>query len=88
MARDVWEHVDGTTVQPDDADARAKYEKARQKAMTTLVMGIHSNLIYLVTSCVSPKAKELWDTLKTQFQRDTLANNLSCFSRDSQFKII
>ena len=34
MAEDVWEHVDGTAVQPDDTDARAKYEKARQKAMT------------------------------------------------------
>ena len=27
VAKDVWEHVDGTAVQPDDADARAKYMK-------------------------------------------------------------
>eukprot|EP00795_Rhopilema_esculentum_P009749 gene9749-biopygen2710 len=42
--------------------------------MATLVMGIQSNLIYLVTSCETPK--DLWDTLKAYFERDTIANKL------------
>ena len=37
-------------------------------------MGIQSNLIYLVTSCETPK--DLWDTLKAYFERDTIANKL------------
>eukprot|EP00795_Rhopilema_esculentum_P007998 gene7998-biopygen1703 len=75
MAKDVWDHVDGTISLPDDNTAsRATYEKAKQKAMATLVMGIQSNLIYLVTSCETPK--DLWDTLKAYFERDTIANKL------------
>ena len=42
--------------------------------MAALVMGIQSNLIYLITSCTTPK--DLWDTLKVQFERNTLANKL------------
>ncbi|XP_065058046.1 uncharacterized protein LOC135685883, partial [Rhopilema esculentum] len=75
MAKDVWDHVDGTISLPDDnTTSRATYEKAKQKAMATLVMGIQSNLIYLVTSCETPK--DLWDTLKAYFERDTIANKL------------
>ena len=75
IAKEVWEHVVGTAPDPgDDATAQAIHAKARQKAMATLVMGISSNLIYLVTSCTTPK--DVWDTLKAQFERDTLANKL------------
>ena len=42
--------------------------------MTTLVMGIHSTLIYLVTSCPTPHG--VWETLKTQNERNTHANKL------------
>ena len=37
-------------------------------------MGIHSSLIYLVTSCSTPHG--VWETLKTQFERNALANKL------------
>ena len=76
MAKELWEYVEGTARSPDaDSDgAQARYEKDKQKAMGTLVMGIQSNLIYLVTSCTTPK--DLWDTLKAQFERNTLANKL------------
>ena len=75
-ARELWEYVEGTALSPnlDSEGAQARYEKDKQKAMATLVMGIQSNLIYLVTSCTTPK--DLWDTLKTQFERNTLANKL------------
>lgn len=71
IAKEVWEHVDGS-VQPPGA--RARHVKAQQKAMATLVMGISPNLIYLVTLCTTPK--EVWDILKAQFERNTLANKL------------
>ena len=75
IAKEVWEHVDGTVQPPgEDAAAPARHVKAQQKAMATLVMGINPNLIYLVTSCNAPK--EVWDTLKAQFERNTLANKL------------
>lgn len=77
MAKEVWDHVDGTAVDPgDDAEAaaRLRYAKAKQKAMATLVVGIHSKLIYLVTSCTTPK--DVWDTLKGQFERNTFANKM------------
>ena len=51
-----------------------QFDKSKQKAMATLVMGIHTSIIYMVTSCDDPK--ELWDTLKSQFERNTLANKL------------
>ena len=57
-----------------DAAALARHNKAQQKAMATLVMGISSSQIYLVTSCTTPK--DVWDTLKAQFERNTLANKL------------
>ena len=75
IAKEVWEHVDGSVQPPgEDAAARARHVKAQQKAMATLVMGISPNLIYLVTSCTTPK--EVWDILKAQFERNTLANKL------------
>ena len=75
MAKEVWEHVDGTAPSPgNDLSAQASYEKTKQKAMATLVMGIKANLIYLVTSCTTPK--DVWDTLRAQFERNTMANKL------------
>ena len=42
MARELWEYVEGTACSPDeDGDgAQASYEKDKQKAMATLMMGI------------------------------------------------
>ena len=75
MAKEVWEHVDSTVQPPgDDAAAQARHNKAQQKAMATLVMGINSKLIYLVTSSATPK--DLWDTVKAHFERNTMANKL------------
>ena len=129
MAKEVWNHGEGTVEQPEETDAQAKdektlmvgcsvtglgdcclcrraylfgevgsvpvfelrghgfdlrpgqfflcstkYEKTKQKAMTTLVMGIHSSLIFLVTSCSTPHG--VWETLKTQLEINTLANKL------------
>jgi len=77
MAKDVWDHVNGTAEDPGEvaeAAVRTRYEKAKQKAMATLVVGIHSKLIYLVTSCTTPQ--DVWDTLRGQFERNTFANKM------------
>jgi hypothetical protein len=75
MAKEVWGHVDGTLVRPaDGANAQAKFDKDVQKTMATLVIGVHSSIVYLVTACETPK--DLWDTLKVQYERNTLANKL------------
>ena len=75
MAKDVWDHVQGTAPDPgEDAAAQVRHDKAQQKAMATLVVGIHSKLIYLVTSCTTPK--DVWDTLRGQFERNTFANKM------------
>ena len=75
VAKDLWEHVEGTAQDPGaEAAARAAHEKASQKAMATLALGISPKLVYLVTSCTTPK--DFWDTLKAQFERNTLASKL------------
>ena len=35
MAKKVWNHAEGTVEEPEEAEAQAKYEKTRRKAMTT-----------------------------------------------------
>ncbi len=40
-----------------------------QKGLSTIVMGISTALLYLVTSCETPK--DVWDTLRSHFERDT-----------------
>ena len=70
MAKDVWDHVQETAPDPgEDAAAQVRHDRAQQKAMATLVVGIHSKLIYLMTSCTTPK--DVWDTLRGQFERKT-----------------
>ena len=61
MAKELWEFVEETAFSPDKDNlaTRARYEKDKQNAMATLVMGIQSHLIYLVTSCTSPNKKSL-----------------------------
>jgi len=52
----------------------SSYEKGKRKAVSTLVIGIQSNLIYLVTSCTTPN--DLNYTLNNQLERNILANKL------------
>ena len=54
--------------------AIASFEKSLKKTEALIVTSIISNLIYLITECKTPK--EIWDTLKQRFERDTIANKL------------
>ena len=42
MAKEVWNHVEGTVEHPEEAEAQDEYERRKQKAMTTIVMKIHT----------------------------------------------
>ena len=77
-ARELYGHVDGTLTHPSASDsssgAIASFEKAQKKTKALIVTSIKSDLIYLITECKTPK--EIWDTLKQRFERDTVANKL------------
>ena len=76
MAKGLWKYVDGSEVLAEDAAERAQTEfrEKSQKALSTIVMAISTPLLYLVTSCEQPK--DVWDTLRKHFERETLANKL------------
>ena len=48
--------------------------KEVSKALSTIIMAISTPKLYLVTSCEQPK--EVWDTLRKHYERETLANKL------------
>ena len=76
LSKGLWKYVDGTEELPEDAGeaTRATFCEKSQKALSTIVMAISTPHIYLVTSCEKPK--EVWDTLRSHFERETLANKL------------
>lgn len=69
----VSEQMHGANVGAN-AQARAEFEKRKEKAFSVLVLNVSTTQLYLITSCKTPK--EAWDTLKGYFERDTLANKL------------
>ena len=75
-AKRLWGYVEGTEVLANDAgaQARADFEQRSEKAFSTIIMGISTPQLYLVTSCDQPK--EAWDSLRNHFERETLANKL------------
>ena len=76
LAKGLWNFVDGTAELAEDADdqAQAEYNQKMQKAFSTIVLAVSTKQLYLVTSAESPQ--EAWEALRTNFERDTLANKL------------
>ena len=56
-AKRLWGSVEGTEVLANDAgaQARADFEQRSEKAFSTIIMGISTPQLYLVTSCDQPK---------------------------------
>ena len=73
-AKGLWQVVEGTEVQPEEAQAAAEFQKKSEKALATIVLGISTSKLYLTTSCECPK--NAWNVLKQHFERDSLANKL------------
>ena len=76
LAKGLWGQVDGSDVLAPGANeqARDNFQLKEQKAFSSIVMGISTSQLYLVTSCEGPK--EAWDTLRNHNERGTLANKL------------
>ena len=74
LAKGLWQVVEGTEVQPKEAQAAAEFQKKSEKALATIVLGISTSKLYLTTSCECPK--NAWNVLKQHFERDSLANKL------------
>ena len=77
IAKDLWEYVDGSIVEPEataEAAAKADYKKKANRAMSTIVLSVNDGLLYLITECTG--AKQAWDKLQAHFERDTLSNKL------------
>jgi hypothetical protein len=76
LGKGLWGYIDGSETlgaQAND-EQRSAHNRRGQIALSTIVMGISAGQLYLVTSCET--AKEAWDTLKSNFERETLANKL------------
>ena len=76
LAKELWKYVDGTEVLAEDAaeNVRTDFNKKSQKALSMIIMAISTPKLYLVTSCEHPK--DVWDTLRKHYERETLANKL------------
>ena len=76
LAKELWGVVSGSETLEEGADAevRSNFEKKSQKAFSTLALAIGTAQLYIVTSCDTPK--EVWDALRSHYERDTLANKL------------
>ena len=76
LSKGLQKYVDGTERLADDAaDAvRRTFCENSQKILLTIVMAISTPQLYLVTSCKTPK--DVWDTLRSHFEQETLANKL------------
>ena len=73
----VWRIVEGTEVAPDEHDvAFRKYSERRDRALATIVLGVKTNLLYLIGSDPQDPV-EVWDKLSNQFQKRTWANKLA-----------
>ncbi len=74
--KNLWSFVGGSETIAEDASPqdRAAFGKKSQKALLAIVMAVSPSQLYLITCCDSPK--EAWDTLKSYFERDMLANKL------------
>ena len=76
MKMGVWRIVEGTEVAPDDdAVALRKYNERKDKALATIVLGVKTNLLYLLGDPKDPV--QVWTLLANQFQKKSWANKLT-----------
>ena len=65
MKMGVWRIVEGTEVAPDEHDvAFRKYSERRDRALATIVLGVKTNLLYLISDPQDPL--EVWNKLSNQ----------------------
>ena len=76
MAKELWGFVDGSQQLGNNPseEERSTFQKKSQKALSTIALSVSTSHLYLITSCEQPK--EVWDTLKKHFERDSLGSKL------------
>lgn len=76
MVKGLWKYADGSEVLAEDMSeaTRTKFRVESQKAISTIIMTTSTPQLYLVALCEKPK--DVWDTLKQHFERETLVNKL------------
>ena len=69
---DLWSIVDGSEVAPNDADALTKFNKRKDKALSIIVLGVESKLLYLLGDPNDPV--QVWKSLQDIFQKKSWSN--------------
>ena len=72
----LWGIVMETEVLAADANAnaRAEFQRRKEKAFSVLVLNVSTPQLYLITSCQTPK--EAWDTLRGHFEHQQAETQL------------
>ena len=69
MDRELWSVVSGTLKAPEaaaTATEKEKFETKKTKALSTIGLGVSTDLHHLISDCEDPKI--VWDTLKAVFE--------------------
>ena len=77
LAKGLWEFVDGTAKGPGRGateGANVSFKLRSEKAITTIVLGMESKYMYLITTCET--AEEVWEKLSNHFESKSVANRL------------
>ena len=77
MKDGVWKIVEGTEVAPrgNNVAALNKFNDRKDKALSSIVLGVETNLLYLIPDPKDPVV--VWKKLCDQFQRKSWANRLN-----------
>jgi hypothetical protein len=75
-AKGLWGFVTGneTLAAGANPQAQAEFQRRGDRAFSTVVLHVSPKQLYLITSCKS--TKEAWDTLRNNYERETLGNKL------------
>ena len=74
MKDGLWNIVDGTELRPLNERQLLNYMERRNKALATIVLGVETNLLYLLGDPEDPEI--VWKKLASQFQKSSWANKL------------
>ena len=73
MKEDTWSIVCGEEEAPDNADALVKFNKRRNRALSTIVLSVKDSLLFLLGEPEDPT--DVWKKLSNQFQKKSWSTN-------------
>ena len=77
LAKGLWGFVDGTAKGPGRGATEAanmNFKLRSEKAITTIVLGMETKYMYLITTCET--AEETWERLSNHFESKSVGNRL------------